>query len=74
MQDNRFSLAEVFKVRNTAFAAIREHTTAIDAIAAGIAELDAAMQTAIAERCIDDLQNLLTSARRLAALLDGGQA
>ena len=68
-----FSLAEVFTLRSKAFDEIREHTIAIDRTAAALADLDTAMQTAIAERCIDEQQALVTSARRLSAILDGGQ-
>ena len=74
MNDTRFSLAEVFQLRGRAFAEISDHAFAIDAIAAALADLDTAMQTAIAEHNIDDRQNLITTARQLAAILDGGQA
>lgn len=69
MEDNGLSLENVFRLRGKAFAEIRQHSAAIDAIAIAIADLDVAMQTAIAERCIDDQQTLVTSARRLAVLL-----
>ena len=74
MNHNRLSLAEAFKLRNRAFAEIRRHSAAIDAIAVALAELDAALQLVIAEQNIDDQQALVTTARRLAALLDRGQA
>ena len=72
--NNGLSLAEVFALRGKAFTEISRHTAAIDRLAAGIADLDAAMQTAIAVRNIDDQQVLVTSARRLSAILDGGAA
>jgi len=68
------SLENVFQLRGKAFAEISEHAFAIDALAAGIAELDAALQTAIEERNIDDQQQLVTAARHLARFMDGGQA
>jgi len=74
MHDNRLSLENVFKLRSKAFSEISEHAFAIDALAAGIAELDAALQTAIEERNIDDQQQLVTAARHLARFMDGGQA
>ncbi len=74
MDDTGLSLENVFRLRGRAFTEIREHSTAIDRTAAALADLDAAMQTAIAERCIDEQQALVTSARRLAALLDGVRA
>lgn len=74
MNDNRFSLAEVFKLRSKAFSEISEHAFAIDALAAAIADLDVALQTALDERNIDDRQALIASARRLAALLGGDPA
>lgn len=73
MDDNRLSLESVFRLRSKAFAEISEHAFAIDAIAAALADLDAAMQTAIAEHNIDDQQALVTTARQLATVLDGGQ-
>lgn len=73
MDDNRLSLENVFRLRGKAFAEISQHAFAIDAIAAGIAELDAALQLVIAEQTIDDQQALVTTARQLAATLDGGQ-
>ena len=74
MDDKRFSLENVFRLRSKAFAEISQHAFAIDAIAAGIAELDAALQLVIADQNIDDQQFLITTARRLAAILDGGAA
>ena len=73
MNDTRLSLAEVFQLREKAFAASAEHAAVIDALAAALGDLDAAMQTAIAVRCIDDAQNLIDAARRLAAILSGRQ-
>ena len=72
MNYNRFSLAEVFQLRGRAFDAIREHTAAIDDLAAELVDVDAALQQSIGERSIDEQQALLTSARRLVALLEGG--
>jgi hypothetical protein len=69
-----FSLENVFQLRSRAFADIREHSAAIDRTAAALADLDVAMQTAIAEHNIDDQQALVTTARQLAAILDGGAA
>ena len=74
MDDSRFSLAEVFDVRVRAFAEISEHTKAIDAIAAAIAELDHALQVCIAEHDIADQQNVITAARLLSDAMAGRQA
>jgi len=74
MHDNRLSLENVFKLRSKAFSEISEHAFAIDALAAGIAELDAALQTVLDDCNIDDQQALVTSARHLARFMDGGQA
>ena len=70
MNDSRFSMAEVFQLRGKAFAAIKRHSAAINGIAAALADVDVAMQTAIAEHSIDDRQALITTARRLAALIE----
>ena len=67
---NGHSLAEVFAIRSKAFTEIREHTTAIERLAAALGDVDVAMQMSIDCRNIDSQQNLITSARRLAALLD----
>ncbi len=68
------SLAEVFAIRNRAFAAISEHSFAIDALAASIANMDHALQVCIAERNLDEQQSLVTAARRLSDALVGGEA
>lgn len=68
------SLENVFLLRGKAFAEISEHAFAIDALAAAVADLDTALQTVIAERSIDDWQCLVSAARQLAAILDGGHA
>ena len=72
MQDSRFSLENIFQLRAEAFAAIRQHAAAIDSLAASLGDLDTAMQRSIDERSIDEQQELLTAARRLAALLETG--
>lgn len=74
MNDTRFSLAEVFDLRGKAFDEIRQHTAAIDRTAAALADVDTAMQTAIAERCIDEMQGLITAARLLSDAMGGGAA
>ncbi len=74
MDDTGLSLENVFRLRGEAFTKIREHTTAIDRLAAALGDLDVAMQTAIAVRTIDEQQALVTTARRLAALLGGDPA
>lgn len=74
MEDNGLSLESVFRLRGKAFMEIREHSAAIDGIAAAIADLDVALQTALDDRNIDNQQALVTSARHLAQLMEGGQA
>ena len=74
MDDTRFSLGNVFQLRNKAFGKIREHTAEIDAIAAATEALDAALTCCIDVRSIDEQQALLTAARLLAAILDGRHA
>lgn len=73
MDVNGFSLESVFRIRAKAFSQIRQHASAIEVVGAAVADMDAALQTAIAEHNIDDQQALLTTARQLAAVLDGGQ-
>lgn len=73
MEVTRFSLQAVVELRSKAFSEISEHAFAIDAIAAAIADLDSALQICIEERTEDDQQALVTSARHLAQLMDGGQ-
>lgn len=67
------SLAEVFAIRNRAFAAISEHSFAIDALAAALADLDHALQNAIDVRSIDELQRLVDAARRLSDAMGGAK-
>ena len=67
---NSFSLTSIFYVRGKAFDSIRRHTAAVDAIASELEALDASMQMCITERSVDEQQDLITSARRLASLLD----
>ncbi len=43
MDDTRFSLENVFRLRCQAFDKIREHSAADDRLAAALADLDAAM-------------------------------
>jgi|GEM_PF-768334 len=66
------SLENVFQLQSKAFAEISEHAFAIDALAAGIAELDAALQLVIAEQSIDNQQTLVTTARQLAVVIEHG--
>ena len=74
MQDTRFSLENVFKLRAKAFEKIREHSAAIDRLAAATGDLDVAMQTAIAVHRVDEMQTLVTSARLLSDAMDGRTA
>ena len=74
MNDNRFSMAAVFRLRAEASAAIGKKSVEINELAAASGDVDFAMQLSIAERSIDDQQALLTAARRLAALLETGVA
>jgi len=74
MENNRFSLENVFHLRARAFAKIRHLTADIDCLTFALESIDFALQTAIEERNIDDQQKLVTVARQLAAILDGGAA
>ena len=74
MNDNRLSLTEVFTLRNKAIEKIREHSAAIDRLAAATGDLDVAMQTAIAVHRVDEMQTLVTSARLLSGAMDGRPA
>ena len=67
-------MAEVFQLRSAGFAAITRHATAIDSLAAALADIDTALQLNIDCRSIDEQQVLVTSARRLAAMLESGAA
>ncbi len=73
MNDSSLSLETVAKLRGRAFTEIREHTAVIDGIAIAIADMDAALQTALEERTVDDWQALVSAARNLAQLMNGGQ-
>ena len=70
MNLNRLSHERIFDLRRQAFSKIREHTAAIDDLASALTDVDVALQLNIAERSIDDMQALVTTARNLAALLD----
>ena len=70
---NSFSLSKIAELRSEAIAAIRRHTAAVDAIAAALSDVDAALQLNIDCRSIDEQQVLVTHARRLASLLDCGE-
>lgn len=74
MNLNHLSLEEVFLLRAAALTAIRSHSEAANHIAAAIADVDVALQQSIDCRSIDEQQTLLTAARTLAELLEGGVA
>lgn len=71
MQDTRFSLENVFRLRNKAIDKIRQHANTLAALAEATEALDAAMQTAIAVHRVDEMQTLVTSARLLSDAMDG---
>lgn len=73
-EHTKFSLAGIFDLRGQAFDSIKAHTAAVDGLAAALADVDLALQTVIAEKNIDDQQALVTTARRLAELMDRGRA
>ncbi len=72
-QDN-LDLAAIMRQQCEAHASIRHHAAGIIALSMAIGDVDAALRISIAERSIDEQQNLLSAARRLALLLSGGEA
>jgi hypothetical protein len=68
------SLGGIFALRAEAFAKIKQHTAAVDALAVAIADVDTALQLSIDEKNIDEANALAATARRLAELMDGGRA
>ena len=74
MDDNRFSMETVFKLRAKAFAKSREHADSLNDIAQACEKLDCSIQNATFEQNVDNQQDVLTAARRLAALLESGVA
>ena len=67
------SLTECSTLRGEAFDSIRRHSAEIDRLAAALADLDAAMQTAIDEKNIDEMQGLVDAARRLSDAMGGAK-
>lgn len=72
--DSRLSLAEVNRLRHRSHGVIQSCLTRAGLLVSAAAELDAALQSAIATHDVDDLQSLVGVARQLAALLDDGSA
>ena len=71
MDSNRFSLENVFQLRAKASAKIREHSDAIHDIAEACEQLDYVIQNCTSEQSVDNQQDVLTAARRLATLIAG---
>ncbi len=69
--DSTLSLTRILGIRAEAFAAVRHHTAMILNIATGIESVDVAVQTNADSRSIDEQQQLVDAARRLAALVNG---
>ena len=67
--DNSLSLTAILNIRAEAFAHVRHHSAMVLSITNGIEQLDAA-RFANCERSVDEMQALVTAARRLAALLE----
>ena len=74
MQDTRFSLENVFKLRAKAFDKIRQHANTLAALAAATADLDTALTSCIDQKNIDEMQTLVDSARLLSDAMDGRTA
>ena len=70
--DNVLSLDRILSIRGEAFARIRMHAAEVATIGNAVESLDAAMQILQADRSRDEMQALVTAARRLAGLLKGG--
>ncbi len=68
---NNLDLASVMRLVGEAHATIRHHAAEIISLSMAIGDVDAALRISIAERSIDEMQHLLSAARRLATLLDG---
>ena len=71
---NNLSLTRITDLRGEAHATIRRRAAEIISIGAAVELLDAALMLNLADRTIDDQQQLVTAARRLAFLLDGEAA
>ena len=71
MKDTRFSLEKVFQLRGQASAKIREHADSIHDIAEACEQLDYVIQNCTSEQSVDNQQDVLTAARRLATLIAG---
>ncbi len=69
---NGLSLESTVRLRAEAFAHVRHHIVMVLSIAAGIESLDTARQQFIAERSVDEQQALVSAARQLLTLVDGG--
>lgn len=74
MEDNGLSLENVFQLRGQAFSTLKNHAVMIASIGEAIESFDAALQSCIDCRSIDEQQALVTTARHLARLIAGGQA
>ena len=69
--DNVLSLDRILSLRGEAFARIRMHAAEVATIGNAVESLDTALQVMQADRSSDEMQALVTAARRLAALIDG---
>ena len=72
--DSRLTFAEINRLRHRSHGVIQSCLTRAGLLVSAAAELDAALQSAIATHNVDDLQSLVGVARQLAALLDDGSA
>lgn len=70
--ENVLSLERILSLRSEAFARIRMHAAEVATIGNAVESLDAALQVMQADRSSDEMQALVTVARRLSALLESG--
>ena len=68
------SLGGIFALRAEAFAKIKQHTAAVDALAVAIADVDTALQLSIDEKNIDEANALAATATLVVAGSDAATA
>lgn len=68
---NVLSIARILSLRSEGFATIRQHSAHVAMIATHIEALATALMNHADSRSIDEMQPLVTAARRLSTLLDG---
>lgn len=68
------SFSATFDLRSRAFRKIHDITSQLDELTTELCDLDNAVRSIIDSNCVESQQDLANVVRRLAAILDGGQA